>query len=68
MAPSIVDGIIEADKAYSIKVFQRITGMGTAAMREARKKGLPVRRCGLRSFVIGRDWIEYLAENSKIVE
>ena len=33
------DGVIEAGKCYPIATFRTLTGMGPAAIREARKKG-----------------------------
>ncbi len=64
---AFADGIIEHNKAYSLRVFQQLTGMKAAAMRRARLNGLPVRRVGVHSFVLGSDWIKYLQEHGKIV-
>lgn len=59
--------VIETSKVYPLKRFQAITGMGTAALREARRKGLIVRRVGLRSFIRGEDFDEYLRDHGKPV-
>ena len=64
---AVLDGVIEADKAYSLKAFQQLTGMGVAALREARRNGLLVRRCGQRSFILGRDFLAYLEKRARIV-
>ena len=45
------DGVIEGGKCYPIQTFRNLTGMGHAAIREARKKGLLVRAM---TFVIKR--------------
>ena len=60
-------GIVESGKSYPIKTFREITGLGTMAMREARQKGLLVRRVGLRSFILGTDWLSFVEEHGKVV-
>jgi len=64
---AVLDGVIDGDKAYALRAFQQLTGMGTAALREARRNGLTVRRVGLRSFILGRDFLDYLAKHGKVV-
>ena len=54
-------GVIHADKAYALSAFQRESGLGTWAIRTARKNGLKVRYTGGRAFVIGQDFLTYLA-------
>lgn len=61
-------GAIVADAAHPLPAFRKLTGMGTAALREVRHKGLPVRKIGLRSFILGRDWLEFVAKHGKLVE
>ena len=51
---------IETNIAYPLSVFQERTGLGRAAMRQARRAGMPVKRFGGRSFVLGSDWINFL--------
>ena len=60
--------VIETSKVYPLKDFQRVTGMGVAALREARRKGLLVRRVGLRSFIRGEDFDAYVRDHGKPVE
>lgn len=62
------DGVIEAGKCYPIATFRVLTGMGHAAVREARKKGLLVRRVGLRSFVLGQDFLDFVRDHGQPVE
>ena len=61
------DAVICADKAYGLATFQTLAGLGTDAMRECRRQGLPVRRVGRRSFVLGADWLRYLEEHAVVV-
>lgn len=44
---------------YPLELFEQIAGLGRAALREARRKGLRVRYVHGRAFVLGRDWLEY---------
>jgi len=60
-------GVISADHAYSLEQVKSRLGLGTAAIRTARRKGLIVRKIGRRSFVMGRDLLQYLDEHAKIV-
>ncbi len=60
--------VIETTKVYGLEDFRRITGMGTAAMRQARRNGLIVRRVGLRSFIRGADFDAYVRDHAKIVD
>ena len=46
--------------AYPLSEFRRITKLGTAALRTARKNGLKVRRVGGRGFILGDDFVEFL--------
>lgn len=57
---STPDTAILADAVYALADFRRRTGLGAWALRQARRNGLRVRKCGGRSFVIGADWLEYL--------
>lgn len=60
-------GVISVDHAYSLEQVRDRLGLGTAALRTARRKGLIVRRIGRRSFVMGRDLLQYLDEHATIV-
>ena len=57
---SPLQGVIEATATYSLPVFQSITQLGDSAMRQARRKGLAVRKVGRRSFVYGQDFNDFL--------
>ena len=58
---------IRADSAYPLDEFARVTGLGEAAIRAARRRGLLVRRCGRNSFVLGSDWLDYLKNHAEVV-
>lgn len=51
---------IRADHSYSLDDFRRRTGLGRNGLRAARKKGLPIRKCGRNRYVLGADWHEFL--------
>ena len=57
------DGVIQADRVYSLDAFRRITKWGVTATRDARQNGLPVRRVGRRLYIVGRDFIQYVSEH-----
>jgi hypothetical protein len=52
---------IRADAAYSLDAFTQIVGFGRHAMRSARRAGLRVIYVQHRGFVLGRDFLAYLA-------
>ncbi len=58
---------IQADSAYDLSALKRL-GLGTAALRKARRNGLRVVRFGRKSYVLGRDLIMYLDENAATVD
>lgn len=60
-------GVISANAAYSLNQVQARLGLGTAALRTARRKGLIVRRIGRRSFVMGRDLLDFIENHATIV-
>lgn len=68
MASATVEAVIRADEAYGIGTFRKITGMGDAALRAARKAGLPVRKVGTRSYIVGADWLDYLKRQPSRVD
>ena len=58
-------GMILSDATYTLGEFQRISGLGEAALRKARRQGLVVIRVGRRGFVKGRDFQDYLGALSE---
>ncbi len=61
-------GVISADCAYDLAQVKNRLGLGPAAIRTARRKGLIVRRIGRKSFVMGRDILTYLDQHAVIVQ
>jgi hypothetical protein len=53
-------GAILAEAIYPLPEFQRLTGLGEAAMREARRKGLVITAIGRRRYVRGADFYEHV--------
>lgn len=51
---------ISANECYPLDVFAAAAGLGRAALREARRNGLKVRRVHGRAYVFGSDWLDYL--------
>ena len=56
-------GPILVDAVYPLEIFKRLSGQSVWGLRQAKRRGLRVRTCGRRSYVIGRDWAEYLANH-----
>jgi hypothetical protein len=54
------DGIIDPGRLYNFAAFKRITGLGTAALRDARRKGLAVRYYGRQGYILGEDAIAFI--------
>jgi hypothetical protein len=51
---------IEPDQVYRLDQFMALSGLGIAAMRTARRGGLPVLYVGNRGFVRGSDFHAWL--------
>lgn len=54
---------IQAGVSYPQSTFSSITGLQKAALRTARRKGLRVRYVGSRAFILGDDWLRFVAEH-----
>lgn len=57
-------GVICADEAYTLEEFKLRVGKKNAGLRSARRAGLRVIREGKQSYVLGRDWIDYLLKTA----
>ena len=53
-------GLVLPGAIYTLNEFMAVSGMGKAALRKAAKKGLILRRCGLRTFVLAADFAAFL--------
>jgi hypothetical protein len=51
---------IAADRIYPLALFRGMSGLSRRGMDKAREAGLRVRTFSGRSWVIGRDWYEFL--------
>ncbi|NLX54560.1 MAG: hypothetical protein GXY58_05560 [Planctomycetaceae bacterium] len=56
---------IRPDEQYPVELFERMAGLGRAALREARRKGLRVVYVHGRAFVRGSDWMDYCDRQGK---
>lgn len=55
-----LDGLVVADAVYRLDEIQSRLKLGTGALRAARRAGLPVKKIGRRSFILGSDVIAFL--------
>lgn len=60
-------GRISADELYTLPEIQTRLGLGKRALRTARRRGLTVRRIGRRSYVLGRDLMQYVESSARVV-
>ncbi|MFZ1933322.1 MAG: hypothetical protein WCB27_01345 [Thermoguttaceae bacterium] len=56
-----VAGEIHADGMYTLAEIRARLGLGTYALRQARRRGLSVRKIGRRSYVLGKDILAFAA-------
>jgi hypothetical protein len=57
-------GLVSADCLYTLAEVQERLKLGQAAMRQARRAGLRVRKIGRRRYVLGRDLLAYVDDAS----
>lgn len=60
-------GPVQANCIYPLSLFQRLTGLKQHAMRQARRRGLRILKCGRHNFVLGSDFIEFLVQENQPV-
>ena len=65
MAISVEATPVEPHVLYTLADFQKITGLGKAAMRSCREKGLTVRYVSNRGFVKGADFLDFINDHAK---
>lgn len=66
--PPAIAGSISADELLTLDAVKTRLGLGTRALRTARRNGLKVRRIGQRSFVLGRDLLSYVEKHGRLVD
>lgn len=59
-------GVIIPDRLYTFQAFERITGIGKAGLRSARRNGLEVRYFGRQGYVLGRTVIDFIVRNGAV--
>lgn len=64
-AQPIALGVILSDATYPLPEFQRLSGLGEAALRQARRQGLVVTAIGRRRFVRGADFHDFISARRK---
>jgi hypothetical protein len=64
-AATLTGGRISADELYTLEEIQARLGLGTAALRTARRQGLTVRRIGRRGYLLGRDVMKFVEREGK---
>lgn len=55
-------GVLAADAVYTLYEVKTRLGMSDSGLREARRKGLKIHRLGKRGLVIGKELIDFIAE------
>lgn len=56
---------VHVDGIYPLVAFEKVSGMGKAAMKTARRNGLRVRKVLGRSYVLGRDFLNWIDERTR---
>lgn len=64
-ASELSDGVIRVDELYTIAQFRASLRLTESAMRSLRAAGIPVIRFGKRTFVSGRQAIEWLEQGNE---
>jgi hypothetical protein len=58
---SNVVGEIRTDGLYTLAEIKARLGLGYYSLKEARKKGLITRKIGRRSYVLGKDLLDFVS-------
>lgn len=58
-------GVIIPERLYTFQAFEKLTGIGRAGLREARKQGLEVKYFGRQGYVLGKTIIDFILTNGK---
>jgi len=60
-------GTVSADEMLTLDAIKHRLGLGVHALRSARRNGLKVRRLGRRSYVLGKDLMDYIEKQGRLV-
>ena len=58
-------GPVQADCIYPMKLFKQLTGLQDYSIRQVRRRGMRVLKCGKHNFVLGSDFIEFLVRENE---
>ncbi len=61
----VASGVVNPKLLYSLDAFLACTGMSASAYHNALSAGLKTHRCGKRTFIEGRDFLEFLRAQRK---
>jgi len=64
-APSL--NAIESNVAYTKRQFLAATGLGLKSLRASMRDGLPVKKIGRGYYILGNDWLAFLASRPSVV-
>ena len=53
---------IRSDEVYTLSEFSRRAGLQRNGLRQAKRRGLQIRKCGRNRYVLGADWQEFLRQ------
>jgi hypothetical protein len=56
-------GAVSADQCLPLTEFCRLTGIGRWGLYAAQKRGLKVSKVGRRKFILGSDWLAFVASH-----
>lgn len=60
-------GEIRPEVCYPLESFKAVSGLNKSALAAARRRGLRMIREGKRTFIFGRDWLNYLDTNGRVI-
>ncbi len=68
MVTAVADrpGLIDAGSLYTLPEIKARLGLGKAALRTARRRGLVVRKIGRKGYVLGKDVMTYIERTATV--
>ena len=65
MSTATKPATIEPDVLYRLDAAKQVTGWGVHGMRQARRRGLPVKYLGRFAYVKGADLIDHIEQHGR---
>jgi hypothetical protein len=59
-------GVIRADEAYTVAEFRRRATLQRYALSQAQRAGLRIVAVGRKRYVLGADWLAFLAQQAEL--